>query len=141
MPEETNELIRAICLIVPSLLTVIQIAPIKINPWSALLQWFGNEINKDIKADLKAIHQEIDTMRHESDENEARRLRANILDFANSCRNDRKHTKDEFENISRDYDDYMTIIKRRNLKNGFVEAEYDYILEVFHHCQMTNNFL
>lgn len=141
MPIETNELISGIGITVVALLSVVQVSPIKINPWSALLQWFGNEINKGIKADLKTIHQEIDTMRHEIDENETRRLRANILDFANSCRNKRKHTKDEFENISRDYDDYMTIIKRRNLKNGFVEAEYDYILEVFHHCQKTNNFL
>lgn len=141
MPIETNDLIRGICVAVPVLLSVVQVSPIKINPWSALLQWFGNEMNKDIKEDLKAIHKEIDDMRHESDENEARRLRANILDFANSCRNDRKHTKDEFENISRDYDDYMTIIKRRKLKNGFVEAEYEYIREVFHHCQQENNFL
>lgn len=127
--------------IVAAALSLVQVAPIKINPWDSLFEWIGNLINKDIKEDLKTIHKEIDEMRHETDENEARRLRANILDFANSCRNHRKHTKDEFENIARDYEDYMTIIERRKLKNGFVEAEYEYILEVFHHCQQENNFL
>lgn len=137
----TDEIIKSMCVLIPVVLSVIQISPIKINPWSSILRWIGNQINKDIKVDLKSIHKEIDSMREENDKNEARRLRANILDFANSCRNDRKHTKDEFENIARDYDDYMAIIEKRSIKNGFLKAEYEYIEDIFHQCQRENKFL
>lgn len=138
---DIDTIIKNVCVLIPVALSLIQIAPIKINPWSAILQWIGNEINKDVKADLKSIHKEIDDIRAENDKNEARRLRANILDFANSCRNKRKHTKDEFENIARDYEDYMDIIKKRGMKNGFLEEEYSYIKDIFHECQRENSFL
>lgn len=67
----------------------IEITPIKWNPLSSAFKWLGRKLTARIEDDLAAIHKEIE-------ENEKDRIRWEILDFANSCRNGRKHTKDEY---------------------------------------------
>lgn len=57
------------------LLTLIQIAPIKVNPWSAILEWLGNQTNKALlakmeafEADMKGVKAEVETIRDENRE-------------------------------------------------------------------------
>lgn len=121
---------------------VIDITPwIKIDPVKALFRWIGKQINSDIKESIKVLQTEIDEVRKDGDEREARRLRASILDFANACRNGKKHTKDQFENIFRDHEDYICICENRGIKNGFLDDEFNYVRQVFHECQENNSFL
>lgn len=136
-----EKILAWIPIIISGIATLVQVSPIKINPWSALLKWVGNQINGELHKELSDIKEDVETLKREADEKEARRLRADIFDFANSCRNNRKHTKDEFENIFRDYDDYMKIIHSREIKNGFLEAECEYIRSIFRECQQKNSFL
>lgn len=68
---------------------IIQIIPIKINPWSALLKWIGKLVTGNACG-------KIDDLIKQVDENEKDRIRWEVLDFANSCRNNRRHTRDEF---------------------------------------------
>ena len=42
------------------LLTIIQIAPIKINPWDKILVWFGNHMNADIVRRVDVIEEKLD---------------------------------------------------------------------------------
>lgn len=143
--ENFNEFLTAFKYIISILAAigiVVDITPIvKINPIKNLLHWVGTYINKDIKNEINILKSKVDTLEATTDEKEVRRLRTSIFDFANSCRNNRRHTKDEFENIIRDYEDYMKLIDKRGLTNGFLEKEYDYILEIFHECQIKNSFL
>ena len=64
------------------LLTLIQIAPIKVNPWSAILEWLGNQTNKALlakmeafEADMKGVKAEVDTIRDENREIHAKDCR------------------------------------------------------------------
>ena len=75
------------------------------------------------------------------DENEIDRIRWEILDFANSCRNQRRHTKDEFDHIIEINGKYHAILERRNMKNGIIDLEYDYIVKLYRRCQEKNSFL
>ena len=114
---------------------------IKVNPIKSLFRWIGKQINYEIKEQINSLQSEIDEVRKDGDEREVRRLRAGILDFANGCRNGKKHTKDQFENVFRDYEDYISITEKRDIKNGFLEDEFDYIRQIFHECQEKNSFL
>lgn len=112
----------------------IEITPIKWNPLSSAFKWLGRKLTARIEDDLAAIHKEIE-------ENEKDRIRWEILDFANSCRNGKKHTKDEYQHIMALNDKYTKLLAKTHDKNGVFEAEYEYIKKLYAERQMKNDFL
>lgn len=127
---------------------IIQIAPIKINPWSALFKWLGKTItadsNKRIDSLIKKIEKteaSIAGLQKNMDENEKDRIRWEVLDFANSCRNGKKHTKDEYQHIITLNTKYKDLLKRTKDKNGVFEEEYKYIQKLYAERQEKNDFL
>ena len=130
-------IIHHIVQILLGLSVVIQITPIKINPWSALFTWIGKKINTEsntkidqlIKStgDLEAKIIEID---QKVDENEKDRIRWEILDFANSYHNGRPYVKDEFQHIATLGDKYEKLLERTHDKNGVFQEEYNFIKRV-----------
>ena len=107
---------------------------IKWNPWTSLFKWVGNVINGDI---LKTIT----SMAKAIDDNEKDRIRWEVLDFANSCRNDRRHSKDEFEHIVALNKKYNGLLKKTGDSNGVFEAEYEYINDLYKERLRKNDFL
>ena len=75
------------------------------------------------------------------DENEKDRIRWEVLEFANSCRNGRKHTKDEFQHIITLNDKYKSLLAKTNDKNGVFDSEYEYIDKLYKERQEKNDFL
>lgn len=112
----------------------IEITPIKWNPLSSAFKWLGRKLTARIEDDLSAIHKEIE-------ENEKDRIRWEILDFANSCRNGKKHTKDEYQHIMTLNDKYTKLLAKTHDKNGVFEAEYEYIKKLYAERQIKNDFL
>ena len=132
---------------------------IPFHPWTHLFEWIGNILTKSVDTKLEMIEQqqkanndaiiELDKkverkfseQQKEADEKEAKRLRASIISFSDSCRVHEKHTKNHFENIMRDYDDYMVYCDKHNLENHFIEGEKQYIESVYQECLRENKFL
>lgn len=75
------------------------------------------------------------------DENEKDRIRYEVLDFANSCHNNRRHTKDEFEHIIALNDKYDTLLKRTGDKNGVYNAEYEYLMRLYEKLQLEGGLI
>lgn len=65
------------------LMTLIQIAPVKFNPWSALAKAIGKAINADISRRLDAIEKKLDGHIIMDDRRTADNRRAQILHFNN----------------------------------------------------------
>lgn len=95
----------------------------------------------DIKAELDKLREAIDMQNTKIDENEKDRIRWEILDFANSCRNNRNHTKDEFQHIMVLNDKYKKLLKSTNDINGVFDIEYKYISNLFAEKLQNNDFL
>ena len=108
---------------------------------SVFIQWVGKMLNGNLQQQVIELHNTIQEMNKDIDENEKDRIRWQVLDFANSCRNGRRHTKDEFQHIITLNDKYTELLKRTNDKNGYFDEEYKYIQELFRDCQNKNNFL
>lgn len=109
----------------------VQITPgIKWNP----LTWLGGLFLGGLRKDIKTIQDTID-------ENEKDRIRWEVLDFANACRNGRKHTKDEFQHIITLNGKYKALLKKTNDENGVFDAEYDYVFGLYRERQEKNDFL
>lgn len=115
-----------------------EVAPIKVNPVSRFLAWVGQKINGPTLGRLEA---KLDSISDTVDDNEIDRIRWEILEFANSCRNHKKHTYDEFVHIIALNEKYHKILKKRDMTNGQIDAEYTYILALFTKCQEENDFL
>ena len=109
----------------------IQITPgIKWSP----LTWLGNLFLGSVRKEIKAIQVQVD-------ENEKDRIRWEVLDFANSCRNGRRHTKDEFQHIITLDGKYKALLKKTGDTNGVFDAEYQFIRELYAERQRKNDFL
>lgn len=119
----------------------IQISPIKINPWSAIFKWMGKALTGDACNKIDGLITKLDLIEDNVTENEKDRIRWEILDFANSCRNDRKHTRDEFQHIITLNDKYRGLLEKTNDKNGVFEVEIEYIKDLYAERLAKNDFL
>ena len=124
-----------------ALMTLIQIAPIKINPWDKILTWIGNHMNADIVKRVDVIEGKLDEHIKDSAEERVRKVRADILDFANACMNGRKHTKEEFEFVISECDAYEKYIEKMQIKNGVATAAIREIRRLYEKGISENSFL
>ena len=124
-----------------TLMTLIQIAPIKINPWDKILTWIGNHMNADIVKRVDVIEGKLDEHIKDSAEERIRKVRADILDFANACMNGRKHTKEEFEFVISECDAYEKYIEKMQIKNGVATAAIREIRRLYEKGISENSFL
>lgn len=119
----------------------IQITPIKINPWTSLFQWIGKTITGNACSKIDNVIEKINCIETEVRNNEKDRIRWEILDFANSCHNGRKHTKDEYRHIDKLNRKYIQLLQETDDSNGEFEAEYEYIQELYAERIRKNDFL
>lgn len=87
-------------------LSIVQIAPVKINPWSALAKAIGRAINAEVLRELKTVKQDLADHIRIDGERDADEHRARILRFNNELLRDIPHTKEEFIEVLIDIDFY-----------------------------------
>lgn len=100
------------------LLTLVQISPIKIDPWSWIAKCIGRSFNADVLKKLNELQAEQEGTRSKleahikaDDENRADERRTNILRFNNELIRGLPHTKEEFVEILADIDVYERYCK------------------------------
>ena len=126
----------------------VEVTPIKFNPWSAILGWIGSRINSGLNDKLKDIDKKVNKLGDDLDKHiaesaakEVKDTRRDILDFCNSCMNGRKHTKEQFEFVIRQCDDYEKYIEDNKIKNGVVDAAIKEIRRLNSKCIQENSYL
>ncbi len=124
-----------------SMSCIVELTPIKFNPWSALFKYLSKMLLSDIKQDIESIKTEQKNQQKLILENEKDRIRYEVLDFANSCRNNRNHTREEFMHVISLNDKYEDILKQTGDKNGVFKADYQYILDLYNEKLQRNDFL
>lgn len=115
-------------------LSLIQITPLKLDPWSKIAKWIGNALNGDLMKEVGALNDHVD-------QNEIDRLRWEILDFANSCQRGHKHSQEEFDHIVKMHEKYEEILRRRRETNGQIDLAFEYITTLYKKCQIEHDFL
>lgn len=111
-------------------LTIFEIAPIKLHPW----RWIVNLLLGDIRKDIVALKKELT-------ETKVQNWRWNVLDFANSCRNNRRHSRDEWQHTISQLAEYENYVERNNITNGVFEEDAKYLREEYHERCKKNDFL
>ncbi|WP_305140969.1 hypothetical protein [Acutalibacter muris] len=82
------------------LLTLVQLAPIKVNPWS----WLAKSVGKAIG--IAAVEKKLDEHISTDDRRDADRHRMEILRFNNELLRSIDHTKEEFIEVLAEIDAY-----------------------------------
>ena len=88
------------------LLTLIQLAPIQINPWSATARWIGKAINGEVLGKLGKLEKQLDEHIDTDDKRDADSHRLEILRFNNELLRSVGHTKEEFIEVLAEIDAY-----------------------------------
>ena len=88
------------------LLTLVQISPIELNPWSALAKVVGRAINADVTLELSEIKEKLDGHVTMDDRRNADGHRTRILHFNNELLRGIEHTKEEFIEALAEIDAY-----------------------------------
>ena len=93
-------------LIAVVILSLVQITPIKINPWSALFGWIGKKMVGELSAKVDDLGRKIESLEAKEDERDAVNKRVRILRFEDELQRDQKHTKESFDQVMSDITDY-----------------------------------
>lgn len=100
-----------------------------------------NQFIEDNKAKNDEIIHSVEELKKERLQDRLDRDRSEILDFANTCKNKRKHTANEFLHIIDIATKYHAAIEQQGVSNGAFEAEFDYIKRLYAKCVDENEFL
>ena len=108
------------------LLSLVEISPIKINPWS----FIGGIIGKLIG--IKALLDKVDAIDKKVDENHATEIRCRILNFENELQEGRKKSKDSWDQVMDDIRRYEIYTKEHpEFKNNITVASTNHIIHKY----------
>ena len=119
---QVNTLTGFISLAFVALVTIIQVSPIKINPWDLLLGWVGDRLNSHIIKRVDEMDEKLTEHIQESRDSSVKRRRQRILNFVEQGMEGKRYTKESFDYMIKECDEYETYIKEHDIKNGVIEA-------------------
>lgn len=122
-------------------ITLFEIVPIKINPWSTLFRWIGKAINGELKEQLSDLSSDVSELKSDFEMKKAEDMRWEILEFANTCRIGNEHSKDEWRHVMNQVSEYEEYTERKGITNGVIEEDTRYIRELYHERNLRNDFL
>lgn len=124
------------------LLTLIQIAPIELNPWSAIAAATGRAINGEVITSVNELRNELQSLRYISDEREAKAARIRILRFGDEIYQGTMHSKEHFDQTLDDITDYEQYCATHpDFKNDMTAITVQTIKETYQKCLEKHNFL
>ena len=139
----------AVCILV--LMTLIQISPIKLNPWSYIGRSIGKALNGEVNIKLDSLeksvtdtNKKIDNLNGKVDENSASICRTRILRFGDELIHEkaRYHTKEHFDQIMEDIDTYEKYCQCHPFyKNNKAVSTIKLIEKTYQHCMDEGSFL
>lgn len=128
--------------------TIVQIAPIKINPWDFLLGWVGERFNSGINKRINEVNERVDGLEksinnhvEKCDIEDWKNKRQYIIDFVNEGVNGTRHTKESFENALRACDEYEDYVNSNdNIHNGVINGSISAIRMKYHEHLIKADF-
>lgn len=109
-------------------LTLVQVAPIRINPWSTIARAIGKALNADLNEKMDA--------------NEAKTARYRILRFDDEIRHKIRHSKEHFDQIIEDVDTYERYCQDHpRFPNEKAVSATDNVKRTYEKCKAENSFL
>ena len=116
-------------------ITLIQVSPIKINPWGAIIVYIKKALG------ITALEAEIKGMRKDFQDEKVNNKRWNVLNFANSCRQGQSHTQEEWEHCLDELFLYEKYCEEYDIPNGVIVECAKFLRNSYHEHLANNDFL
>ena len=140
--EEIKELLLNGGGIVFILLTLVEITPIKINPWSWVGKKVGRMLNGEVLNEVNNLKQELTDHKAKSEERHATLCRAHILRFGDEVLHGIPHSKEAYDNILLDIDSYEEYCEKHpGYKNNIAVQTIKHIKRKYQEHIDKNDFL
>ena len=115
------------------LLSLIQISPLKLNPWDKLLGWFGKKLNGATEKRLETVEKQIRDMWINNH-------RQTVLTFARECRADIEHSSDEWTNVLNVAEEYEKYVIENKITNGIITQDTVYLRKLYQELSREHKF-
>ena len=124
-------------------MSLVQIAPVKLNPWSWLARKFGRAINGEVLEKVDRLEKDITKMKQDADERAAVACRALYIGAAaQHPLHGVLHSKDHFDQILTDITEYERYCAAHpNFKNNMTVLTSARIQEIYAERLEKNDFL
>ena len=123
-------------------MTLLQIAPIRIDPWSWIAHRIGRAVNGEVIERMEKLEQSVKSIRDASDEREAKATRVRILRFGDEILHGIHHSKEHFDQILRDITEYEQYCKEHpEFVNNMTMLTTRHIMETYSACFEQHTFL
>lgn len=128
---------------------IVEVSPIKINPWTWIARWFGKAINGGVISELDSIKKEIGDIKGRNEKQDAERekdkafdSRRRILRFADEVRRGDRHSYEHFNAVLDDIANYlMYCTNHPEFQNEKAVLSIKIIKDTYEKCMRENDFL
>lgn len=121
---------------------LIKIPKIEINFWTYLAQAVGRAINKEMMVKVDKMAKDLEKHIQDEEEKEAKTARQRFLRFNDELLEGKKHTKEHFDEILEDIDDYEDYCANHPLyENSKAELAIANIKRIYNECLEEKKFL
>ena len=128
--------------------SLIQISPLKLDPWTKIANWLGNSLNKsiidkvdDIRKQVESVDKKLNDHIAESESKSLQDTRSEILRFGSCIVSGNNYTKEEFDFMISKCDKYENYCKTNKVANGVADATIKEIRRVYAIRLAANSFL
>ena len=115
------------------LLSLIQVSPIKLNPWDNIFAWIGKKMNGATEKRLQEVEKQVSDMWINNH-------RQCILTFARECRSDISHSSDEWSNVLNVAEEYEKYVEEKHITNGIINQDTQYLRKLYQELSMEHKF-
>lgn len=123
-------------------MTVIEVSPIRCDPWGWLLTGLGRAINGEVLERVELLSVEVQELSAQIKRQQAESCQARIIRFGDELLHDTLHSKEHFDQILLDisvYERYCGI--EPGFANGVASLTIARIKQVYENCLREHNFL
>ena len=106
------------------LLSLVQFAPVKLNPWDNIFGWLGGKLNGKAEKRLEKVEKQVRDMWINNH-------RQTILTFARECREEINHSPDEWTNVLNVAEEYEKYVAENKVTNGIITQDTEYIRNLY----------
>ena len=115
------------------LLSLIQVSPLKFNPWDNIFAWFGKKMNGESEKRLQEVEKQVADMWINNH-------RQCILTFARECRSDISHSSDEWSNVLNVAEEYEQYVREKHITNGIIHQDTQDLRKLYQELSMEHKF-
>ena len=123
-------------------MTLLQIAPVRIDPWSWIAKRIGRAVNGEVIDRMEKLEKTVEAIRDVSDEREAKTTRVRILRFGDEILHGIRHSKEHFDQILLDVTEYEQYCREHpEFVNNMTVLTTRHIKETYSACFEEHDFL